>query len=93
LIVPVASFRQFLDEYGQDLMHRELFLAGYAPYPVGTNLQVEFRLDEGFSLLRGTANVVAARLRDEGPDGRAGLRLRLLQLDVASERLLQAILS
>ena len=59
-------FDGFISEYSANISPGGLFLRTRAPQPPGTVLDFEFRLGDGFELIRGRGEVVWNRLEDEG---------------------------
>jgi uncharacterized protein (TIGR02266 family) len=84
-------FDGFISEYSANISPGGLFLRTRAPQPPGTILDFEFRLGDGFELIRGRGEVVWNRLEDEGPARPAGMGLRFLQLSEGSKDLIYRI--
>ena len=84
-------FDGFISEYSANISPGGLFLRTRAPQPPGTVLDFEFRLGDGFELIRGRGEVVWNRLEDEGPTRPAGMGLRFLELSEGSKDLIYRI--
>src|SRR3954468_2510534 len=84
-------FDGFISEYSSNVSPGGLFLRTRAPQPPGTVLDFEFRLGDGFELIRGRGEVVWNRLEDEEPARPAGMGLRFLELSEGSKDLIYRI--
>lgn len=84
-------FDGFISEYSANISPGGLFLRTRAPQPPGTVLDFEFRLGDGFELIRGRGEVVWNRLEDEGPTRPAGMGLRFQELSEGSKDLIYRI--
>ena len=81
-------FRGFVEEHSADLSLGGMFVKTGNALPVGTVMPIEFRLDDGYELIRGTGKVIWVRDRDEGPGRPAGMGLRFLELTAGSRELI-----
>jgi molecular chaperone DnaK len=84
-------FSGFLSEYSANISPGGLFIRTRTPQPPGTVLDFEFRLGDGFELIKGTGEVVWARAEDEGPARPGGMGLRFLELADGSKELIYRI--
>jgi molecular chaperone DnaK len=84
-------FDGFISEYSANISPGGLFLRTRVPQPPGTVLDFEFRLGDGFELIRGRGEVVWNRLEDEGAARPAGMGLRFISLSDGSKELIYRI--
>ncbi len=84
-------FSGFLSEYSANISPGGLFLRTRAPLDQGTVLDFEFRLGDGFELIRGRGEVVWSRSEDEGTARPAGMGIRFLELAPGSKELIYRI--
>lgn len=84
-------FSGFISEYSANISPGGMFIRTRAPQPQGTVLDVEFRLGDGFELIKGRAEVVWVRTEDEGPMRPAGMGLRFQELAPGSKELIYRI--
>jgi molecular chaperone DnaK len=84
-------FSGFLSEYSANISPGGLFIRTRTPQPLGTVLDFEFRLGDGFELIKGKGEVVWARVEDEGPARPGGMGLRFLELADGSKELIYRI--
>jgi len=84
-------FSGFLSEYSANISPGGLFIRTRTPQPPGTVLDFEFRLGDGFELIKGKGEVVWARAEDEGPSRPGGMGLRFLDLADGSQELIYRI--
>jgi molecular chaperone DnaK len=84
-------FDGFISEYSANISPGGLFLRTRVPQPPGTVLDFEFRLGDGFELIRGRGEVVWNRLEDEGAARPAGMGLRFQSLSDGSKELIYRI--
>lgn len=84
-------FSGFLSEYSANVSPGGLFLRTRAPQAPGTVLDFEFRLGDGFELIKGRGEVVWVRSEDEGPARPAGMGIRFLELAPGSKELIYRI--
>src|SRR4029079_2368768 len=73
-------FSGFLSDFSANISPGGMFIRTRAPQPPGTVLEFEFRLGDGFELIKGRGEVVWVRAEDEGPTRPAGMVIRLLEL-------------
>ena len=81
-------FRGFVEEHSADLSLGGMFVKTETAPPVGTVVPIEFRLDDGYELIRGTGKVIWVREEADGPDHPAGMGLRFLELTAGSRELI-----
>ncbi len=82
-------FQGFLTEYSSNVSITGMFIQSCEPRSPGEILDFEFNLIDGLQLIRGTGEVVWARLSDEASDLPAGMGIRFLRLDTESRRLIR----
>jgi uncharacterized protein (TIGR02266 family) len=90
VIVPIRykydSIIDFVDTQSVNVSRSGMFVTTNESLPLGTVLDFEFALSDGFCLLKGKADVV--RVSHTPP---RGLGLRFQQLDAASQKLIERI--
>jgi uncharacterized protein (TIGR02266 family) len=79
------SFVEFIETQSMNVSRSGMFIASKASVPVGTPIDFEFALADGFPLLRGTGEVT--RLSTNPP----GVGVRFNQLDEPSRKLIERI--
>lgn len=79
------SIIDFIETQAVNVSRSGMFVSSSEPLAVGTRLDFEFSLADGFPLLRGSAEVVRVSARP------TGMGLRFLQLDEASGKLIDRI--
>src|SRR3954468_12765674 len=84
-------FSGFLSDFSANVSPGGMFIRTRTPQPLGTVLEFEFRLGDGFELIRGRGEVVWTRAEDEGPARPAGMGLRFLELSQGSKELIYRI--
>ena len=84
-------FDGFISEYSANISPGGMFIRTRVPQPPGTVLDFEFRLGDGFELIRGRGEVVWNRLEDEGPARPGGMGLHFLELAEGSRDLIYRI--
>src|SRR4051812_38140746 len=84
-------FSGFLSDFSANVSPGGMFIRTRTPQPAGTVLEFEFRLGDGFELIRGRGEVVWTRVEDEGPARPAGMGLRFLELSQGSKELIYRI--
>ncbi len=82
-------FQGFLTEYCSNVSITGMFIQSQEPRSPGEILDFEFNLIDGLQLIRGTGEVMWARLTDEDPQMPAGMGIRFLRLDAESRRLIR----
>lgn len=90
ITVPVRlryeSFLDFVETQSVNISRSGMFIQANEPLPVGTVLDFEFALADGFALLRGKGEVVRVITSP------LGLGIRFQQLDDASQKLIDKII-
>ena len=81
-------FSGFISEYSANISPGGLFLRTRTPQPPGTVLDFEFRLGDGFELIKGRGEVIWVRAEDEGTSRPAGMGIRFLELSEGSKELI-----
>ncbi len=84
-------FSGFLSDFSANVSPGGMFIRTRTPQPAGTVLEFEFRLGDGFELIRGRGEVVWTRPEDDGPARPAGMGLRFLELSQGSKELIYRI--
>ena len=84
-------FDGFISEYSANISPGGMFIRTRVPQPPGTVLDFEFRLGDGFELIRGRGEVIWNRLEDEGPARPGGMGLHFLELAEGSRELIYRI--
>jgi uncharacterized protein (TIGR02266 family) len=84
-------FSGFLSEYSANISPGGMFIRTSAPQPVGTSLDLEFRLGDGFELIKGRGEVIWTRAEDEGIARPAGMGIRFVELSEGSKDLIYRI--
>jgi uncharacterized protein (TIGR02266 family) len=79
------SFVDFVDTQSMNVSRSGMFIASKTSVPIGTSIDFEFALADGFPLLRGRAEVV--RISSAPP----GVGVRFNQLDEPSRKLIDRI--
>jgi uncharacterized protein (TIGR02266 family) len=81
-------FSGFLSDFSSNVSPGGMFIRTRTPQPAGTVLEFEFRLGDGFELIRGRGEVVWTRTEDDGPARPAGMGLRFQELSQGSKELI-----
>jgi molecular chaperone DnaK len=81
-------FSGFISEHSANISPGGMFLRTRTPQPPGTVLELEFRLGDGFELIRGRGEVIWVRAEDEGPARPAGMGIRFQELSEGSRELI-----
>jgi uncharacterized protein (TIGR02266 family) len=81
-------FSGFVSEYTANLSPSGVFIKTRDPKPPGTVLEFEFRLGDGFELIRGRGEVIWNRRQEEGTARPAGMGVRFLELSPGSRELI-----
>jgi uncharacterized protein (TIGR02266 family) len=93
LAVPVRvrydSVLDFVDTQSMNISRTGMFIVTDTPAPLGSTLQFEFSLSDGFVLLKGMAEVV--RVATGGIV--AGMGLRFLDMDLAYQEVIERIVA
>ncbi len=84
-------FSGFIGEYVSNLSPGGIFIRTESPEDPGQLLEFEFRLGDGFELIRGRGEVVWARQVAEGTDRPKGMGVRFLELSPGSKDLIYKI--
>jgi molecular chaperone DnaK len=84
-------FSGFIGEYVSNLSPGGIFIRTESPEDPGQLLEFEFRLGDGFELIRGRGEVVWARQVAEGADRPKGMGVRFLELSPGSKDLIYKI--
>ncbi len=84
-------FTGFINEYLSNLSPGGIFIRTDTPEPPGQLLDFEFRLGDGYELIRGRGEVVWARERPDGPERPPGMGVRFIELSPGSKDLIYKI--
>ena len=89
--IRVPRFDTFVTEYSSNISTTGMFIVSENPQPPGTSFSFEFSVADDWKLIRGKAQVVWTRYRDEGPERPPGMGVRFLEVDAQSRRLVRWI--
>ncbi|HYU34981.1 MAG TPA: PilZ domain-containing protein [Thermoanaerobaculia bacterium] len=97
--VPIATsvqfkfdrFSGFISEYSSNISPTGMFIVSDNPEPPGRILDLEFRLGDGFEIIKGQGEVVWARTANEGSGRLPGMGIRFLDLSPGSKELIYRI--
>ena len=97
--VPIATkvqfkfdrFSGFISEYSSNISPTGMFIVTENPEPPGRILDLEFRLGDGFEIIKGQGEVVWSRSVPEGPSRPPGMGIRFLELSPGSQDLIYRI--
>ncbi len=89
--IRVPRFDTFVTEYSANISTTGMFIVSEHPLPPGTNFTFEFSVADDWKLIRGKAQVVWTRHRDEAKERPAGMGVRFVELDAQSRRLIRWI--
>src|SRR5215213_516150 len=97
--VPIAAkvqfkfvrFSGFISEYSSNVSPTGMFIVTDSPEPAGRILDLEFRLGDGFEIIKGQGEVVWARTASDGPSRPPGMGIRFLELSPGSQELIYRI--
>ncbi|HEV7518246.1 MAG TPA: TIGR02266 family protein [Thermoanaerobaculia bacterium] len=84
-------FGGFISEYSSNISPGGMFIRTQTPEPMGRLIGFELRLGDGYELIRGTGEVVWARMIDQGPDKPAGMGIRFLEISPDGRELIYQI--
>ncbi len=86
-------FDDFVEEVSVNLSTSGMFIQTRDPRPPGSVFNFQFQLGEDFSLIEGRAEVVWRRRQSEGPEKPPGMGVQFVNLDVASQRLIDRLIA
>lgn len=97
--VPIATkvqfkfdrFSGFISEYSSNISPTGMFIVTENPEPPGRILDLEFRLGDGFEIIKGQGEVVWARATPDGPGRPPGMGIRFMELSPGSHELIYRI--
>ncbi|MCP4202547.1 MAG: TIGR02266 family protein, partial [bacterium] len=89
--IRVPRFDTFVTEYSTNISTTGMFIVSEKPHPPGTTFTFEFSVADDWKLIRGKAQVVWTRYRDEDKERPAGMGVRFVELDAQSRRLIRWI--
>jgi molecular chaperone DnaK len=89
--VKFDRFSGFIDEYVANVSPGGIFIRTLTPEAPGQELEFEFRLGDGFEIIRGRGEVTWNRTADEGPNRPAGMGIRFTELSPGSKDLIYRI--
>ncbi|HVT60941.1 MAG TPA: TIGR02266 family protein [Thermoanaerobaculia bacterium] len=84
-------FSGFINEYVANISPGGIFIRTETPEPQGQLLEFEFRLGDGYELIKGRGEVAWVRTGGEGPNRPAGMGIRFLALSPGSKELIHKI--
>lgn len=93
VVTRCSTREQFLDLFGPHADQDSLFIFTNSPRPVGTRQWFLIQLATGEPMMRGECEIIECHTHGEGPQGRNGIRIRLLVLDVPSREMHRALLA
>ena len=82
------DFADFVTEYSGNISLGGMFVKIADPPPIGTSLEIEFRLDDGVDLIRGRGKVIWVREEAPAPEQPAGIGVRFVELTPGSRELI-----
>jgi uncharacterized protein (TIGR02266 family) len=82
------DFADFVTEYSGNISLGGMFVKIADPPPIGTSLEIEFRLDDGLDLIRGRGKVIWVRDEAPAPEQPAGIGVRFVELTPGSRELI-----
>ncbi len=91
IAIRVPRFDTFVTEYSSNISTTGMFIVSDKPQAPGTTFTFEFSVADDWKLIRGKAQVVWTRYRDEGGERPAGMGVRFVELDAQSRRLIRWI--
>ncbi|HWM86484.1 MAG TPA: hypothetical protein VNO33_11615, partial [Kofleriaceae bacterium] len=86
-----ATREAFVSAFGRYCDGEVIFVATRSPRPSGEELSFRFTLAGGEPLIVGTGRVEQSYHSDEGPNGRAGMLIRFLEVEPASRVLIEEL--
>jgi uncharacterized protein (TIGR02266 family) len=97
--VPIATkvqfkfdrFSGFISEYSSNISPTGMFIVTENPEPPGRILDLEFRLGDGFEIIKGQGEVVWVRALPDGPSRPPGMGIRFTELSPGSHDLIYRI--
>jgi uncharacterized protein (TIGR02266 family) len=97
--VPIAAkvqfkfdrFSGFISEYSANISPTGMFIVTDNPEPSGRILDLEFRLGDGFEIIKGQGEVVWVRTEPDGPSRPPGMGIRFMELSPGSQELIYRI--
>ena len=84
-------FSGFISEYSSNISPTGMFIVTENPEPPGHILDLEFRLGDGFEIIKGQGEVVWVRAAPDGPSRPPGMGIRFLDLAPGSQDLIYRI--
>lgn len=91
IAIRVPRFDTFVTEYSSNISTTGMFIVSESPQAPGTTFTFEFSVADDWKLIRGKAQVVWTRYRDEAEERPAGMGVRFIELDPQSRRLIRWI--
>src|SRR5688572_31950079 len=73
-------FSGFISEYSSNISPTGMFIVTENPEPAGRILDLEFRLGDGFEIIKGQGEVVWVRSAPDGPGRPPGMGIRFMEL-------------
>lgn len=91
--IVVEDFVGFISQYAANISLGGAFIATDNPKPVGSQIDLLFRLADNFSLIQGRGEVAWVRSSGESTERPQGMGVRFVWLDPASQELVQKIVN
>ena len=82
------NFSGFVTEYSGNISLGGMFIRSDSPPPMGTQVEIEFKLDDDFDLIRGRGKVIWVRDEAGTPALERGLGVRFVELTPGSRELI-----
>ena len=82
------NFSGFVTQYSGNISLGGMFIRSDSSPPVGTQVEIEFKLDDDFDLIRGRGKVIWVRDAAAAPDLEPGLGVRFVELTPGSRELI-----
>ncbi len=89
LILRFPHFQGYLESCSSSMSLTGMFVPTENPEPQGSILDLDLGLADGLRLIKGTAEVMWVRTKEEATDYPPGMGLRFVRLDTASRRLIR----
>ncbi|MEP7011090.1 MAG: TIGR02266 family protein [Acidobacteriota bacterium] len=85
------KFSGFINEFSANISPGGIFIRSDRPEPVGTLVDFEFRLGDGFELIKGRGEVAWARESSDDPAHPAGMGLSFLEISPQGKELIYKV--
>lgn len=84
IVTRCGALAEFFATFGPFADESSLFIVTNKPRPLGLRQPFVIQLKDGETIMRGDVEVIASITDGQGPDGRNGMRLKLLETDAAT---------